>query len=132
MTDTGSEHADQVALIAWAAMQSNVYPALKWIYAVPNGAKLPYRKNRNGQRFSPEAMRLKREGLRPGVPDLVLPVPVGKHHGLYLELKHGKNTTSDKQDEWLEALEGFGYCAAIAWGFDEARQTIVDYLEGRL
>lgn len=133
MTDgLDNEHADQVALFAWAALQQNIYPALKWLYAVPNGAKLPYRKGANGKRYSPEAIRLKAEGMKPGVPDTCLPVPVGRFHGLYIELKHGKNTASDKQSEWLEALNSMGYCAALAWGYEDAKQLIINYLENRL
>lgn len=127
-----SEHEDQCLLFEWAALQENVYPALKMLYAVPNGAKLPYRKNSNGKRYSPEAMRLKREGLKSGVPDIALAFPVGRYHGFYLELKHGRNTASDAQESWLEALNHLGYCAVLAWGYEDAKAAIINYLEDRL
>lgn len=117
-----SEHDEQVQLFVWAFRQRNVYPALNMMYAIPNG----------GKRERVTAARLKAEGVKAGVPDICLAYPVGKYHGLYLELKYGKNTASEAQAEWLEALTNQGYCAAIAWGFEDARRVIVDYLEGRL
>jgi hypothetical protein len=127
-----SEHDEQVALFQWAEMSLGVYPELGLLYAVPNGAKLPWRKNNQGKRYSPEAQRLKAEGLKSGVPDICLPVPVGKYHGFYLELKHGDNKPSPEQLSWISALTARGYCVVVAVGWEAAIEHLKNYLEGKI
>lgn len=109
-----SERDEQAALFDWAELQGNITPELKLLFAIPNGQ---YRK---GQR--PEA------GLKSGVPDLFLPVHRGLHHGLFVEMKHGRNKPTDEQVGWLEALAGEGYKTAVCYSFEEAQRVILDYL----
>lgn len=109
-----SERDDQKALFSWAEWRSNQDERLALMYAVPNGQYRP------GQRMEP--------GLKPGVPDVCLPVPCGDYHGLYLELKHGRNSTTDAQDWWLDRLEAQGYQCRVAHGFDEAVRCVERYL----
>jgi hypothetical protein len=123
-----SEHAEQAFVIAWARLQETIYPELRWLFAIPNGAKLPWKKDRQGRRYSPEAIKLKEEGLKSGVPDLCLPVPRPPFHGLFVEMKYGKNQPSPEQIEYLDALSGMGYCALVCWGADEAIAEIKSYL----
>lgn len=127
-----TEHAEQVAIFQWARMCAGRYPELAFMFAIPNGAKLPYMKNSNGQRYSPQAIKLLSEGLLPGVSDIFLPAARGGWHGLFIELKHGTNTLSDKQQAFAEAMLSFGYLAVAAWEADQAIETIENYLEGRL
>ena len=127
-----TEHDDQVRIFAWAEIVRGAYPELDLLYAIPNGAKLPWRKNPSGQRYSPEAKRLKAEGLKSGVPDICLPVPVGQYHGLYIELKHDNNKPSQEQLGWISALKKHGYYAEVVWGWETATLLIKRYLEGRL
>ena len=47
------------------------------------------------------AANLKKEGVKRGVPDICLPVSRGKYHGLYIEMKAGKNKPSKEQKEWI-------------------------------
>lgn len=128
MTGSGSEHSEQCAVFDWADRLKNSHPELGLLYAVPNGAKLPWKRDRRGKRFSPEAMRLKDEGLRPGVPDMCLPAARNGYHGLYIEMKYGGNKPTADQVWWLEQLDGQGYLAVVCWGADEAIQTIKDYI----
>jgi hypothetical protein len=121
------EHDEQVAVIAWASLMARGFPELELLYAVPNGAKLPYR-GKGKARFSPEAMRLKAEGLRPGVPDLVLPVARQGYHGLYIEMKYGKNKPTPEQVWWADRLAEQGYLSTVCWGSQEAIDTIQAYL----
>jgi len=127
-----NEHEEQAAVIQWARFSSGIYPDLAWLFAVPNGAKLPFKNviGRGGKtkRFSPEAVRLKAEGLLPGVADLFLPAPRGRYHGLFVEMKHGDNTLSDEQQAFLEAMLDRGYLAMACWGADQAIQEIERYL----
>ena len=70
-------------------------------------------------------------GVRAGVPDVCLPVPRGKYHGLYIEMKRadGGRLRPD-QEGWLEALREQGYRAEVCHGFDAARLVITEYLKG--
>lgn len=65
------------------------------------------------------------------MPDLCLPVARGKYHGLYIEMKYGKNKTSENQNIWLKALAAQGYAAAVCYGWQEAQELITKYLELR-
>ena len=113
-----TEHDDQVALFAWAALAANIDPRLEMLVAIPNG----------GHRHKAVAARMKAEGLKAGFPDMVLFVPVGEWHGLAIELKYGKNSASKAQLEWLKALHYQGYKAKICRGVAEAVNAIEDYL----
>ena len=114
----GSEHTEQVALFEWAATFAPRYPQLDLLFAVPNG----------GHRHISVAARLKREGTRAGVPDILLPVPSKGWHGLFIELKYGKNKTSKTQDWWLARLTEQEYLAVVCYGWRDAAETIKDYL----
>lgn len=123
-----SEHGEQVLLFEWAKMNEVRVPALWLLFAVPNGAKLPYR-GKGKRRYSPEAMRLKAEGLKPGVPDVCLAVPNGHYHGMYIEMKYGKNKPTQAQMMWLFELDKIGYYVRVCYGFQEAKEAIVKYLD---
>lgn len=122
-----SEHDEQAFIFRWATLMEGRCPELELLAAIPNGAKLPFVK-RNGKRYSPEAMRLKEEGLKPGFPDMILPVPKRPYHGLFIELKFGSNKPTPEQERWLDALNEQGYLAVACWGADEAIEVISEYL----
>jgi len=66
------------------------------------------------------------------VPAILLDVPRGGFHGLRIELKREKGSyPTEDQKEWLRRLREYGYCACVCRGFDHARQTIENYLDGR-
>jgi hypothetical protein len=127
-----SEHGEQVAVFQWASMSKSSYPELALLFSVPNGAKLPYTTDKRGQRISRQAMILKAEGMRPGVPDMVLPVARRGYHGLFIELKHGKNKPSPEQVAWICELRAQGYYAVVCYEAEAAIQTLRDYLDGKL
>ena len=70
-----TEHQIQTCVMEWAEGQLIQHPELKMLYAIPNG----------GARNAITGALLKAEGVKPGVPDLCLPVARGKYHGLYIE-----------------------------------------------
>jgi len=91
-------------------------------YAVPNG----------GSRNPIEAKNLKAEGVSAGVPDICIPVPNKKYHGLYIEMKRQKGgRVSEKQKEWIDRLNQNGYLAVVCRGFKEAKIVVEKYMEGR-
>ena len=79
------ESSHQVALFRWAALFSRQHPELECLHSVPNGGYgLPIQ----------TAVRLKREGLRRGYPDVSLPIGRGGYHSLLIEMKSAvRNST---------------------------------------
>ena len=67
--------------------------------------------------------------MKPGFPDLFLPIPIAKWHGLFIELKRIKGgVVSPEQKDWIAFLQEQGYGAVVCKGWLEARNTLVDYL----
>ncbi len=127
---TGSEDGHQSALFCWAAMNTDKYPQLKWMFAIPNG----------GSRHIAEAVKFVGTGTRSGVPDIFLPAPIYKnqylslmHHGMFIEMKKlKKGRTSDNQDDWLDYLQSAGYYCRVCYSWTEARDELIKYLEGKV
>ena len=90
------ESGHQEALFSWAGYNMGRMPELEYMHHVPNG----------GKRDRATAVALKRQGVKAGVPDIVLPAARAGYHGLYIELKAGKNTTTENQRRWLEYRPG--------------------------
>lgn len=119
------EDNEQKALFQWARIYNIPSPPCldhpklaDYLFAIPNGGKRNIR----------EAARLKAQGVKAGVYDAFLPIPKQGFHGLWIELKVGKNKPTDKQQEWHELMEKCGYSAKICWGWLEAKAVILDYL----
>ena len=114
------EAAEQIKLFRWVDLVSkNYYPELRLLYHIPNG----------GSRNELEAVNLKKQGVRAGVPDLCLPVARGRYHGLYIELKRQKGgKLSEDQKKWLDDLFAQGYLAVRCDGADEAIGILSNYL----
>ena len=167
---TKSEFASQVSLFMWANMAANFglkaandpesykvagcaqnwadfkrdqVPQLKWLHAIKNA----------GHGDAVRGAMSKAEGVKAGVPDIMLPVAVqfdyrkdwpfkvravgpGWHIacGLYIELKRLKSSrgaagsTSEVQDEWREYLTQAGYAVEVCHGWEAARDAILRYL----
>lgn len=118
------EQIEQMRLIVWTQRPEvrERYPNLKLLYHVPNERKCT----------PAQGQALKRMGVKRGVPDLCLPVPSGKAHGLYIELKSMVKSAraSDAQLWWMDELVAQGYAVAMCRGWEAARDVIVDYMEG--
>lgn len=73
------------------------------------------------------------EGLRPGYPDLLLDVPVGRYHGLRLELKRQRGGRIEPDEaKWHEILRARGYAVAVPCGCDAAKVIIERYMRGEV
>lgn len=117
-----TEAQEQTTLFEWARLQRGKYPELDLLFHVPNG----------GSRNKAEAGRLRAEGVKAGVPDICLPVPRGRYHGLYIELKRKRGgRLYPAQMAWIEALMKQGYSVAICKGWETAAEIILNYLEGK-
>lgn len=113
-----TEHDEQVALfnMAWANRQQ--YPEARLMFAIPNG----------GHRHKAVAAKLRAEGVKPGIPDLFLPVARGGYHGLFIEMKAKGGRLRTAQIEMIAALQTQGYHVEVCYGWQEAWEVIVFYL----
>jgi hypothetical protein len=95
------------------------HPELKGLFHVPNG----------GARDKITGARLKREGVKAGVPDVLLLVARGEYHGLAIEMKRQKGgVLSQNQKAWINRLNARGYKAVACRGAADAIKTIEGYL----
>lgn len=103
-----SEHSEQSALVA------HLNRAGLCFAAVPNG----------GLRDKRTAQSLLREGVKAGVPDLLVfdPPPAAPGQvGTAIEMKRvGGRRPTDRQVEWLERLRARGWECFVAYGKQEA------------
>jgi hypothetical protein len=106
MVSVPSEHVEQREVVKWFRQ---TWPGVV-IFAIPNG----------GLRNPAAALRLKVEGVLPGVPDLFVP-----EWRLWIEMKKAKGgITSKEQREMLLYLRRVGYDAIVCAGADEAKRYI--------
>lgn len=112
----------------WAKRSEGLYPQLRWLFAIPNGAKLPYMRNKGGGRYAPQAYRLIAEGMKAGIADLFLPYPSGGFCGLWIEMKFKDNRPTKDQEEFLADMNQSGYLAVACWNAEDAIDTIKCYL----
>lgn len=116
-----TEHQEQAALIEWCRLNEGRCPALRLIFAIPNG----------GHRHKAVAGKLKAEGVKRGVPDLFLPVARYPWIGLFIEMKRKKDSTVSKhQKAWIWDLQKTGYRVEVCKGLDDAKRIIEEYLGG--
>ncbi len=96
-----------------------LYPKLKnLLFAVPNG----------GFRNPIEAANLKKQGVIPGVSDLILLVPNNSYNSLCIELKTDKGKQSTLQKEWQQTAELFNNKYVIIRSTQQFLDTIHNYL----
>lgn len=153
---SGTEHAEQSALIMWANMAANfgiaaaddprsyqgeamsLYGPFRGPAAVPALARL-FAIHNQGHGDAKRGATAKAEGVKAGVPDLMLPVTMGDvdssiKSGLFIELKRlksdrgAKGRAAEVQNEWLDFLSYEGYQTEVCFGWLEARACILKYL----
>jgi hypothetical protein len=67
---------------------------------------------------------LKRQGVKPGVPDVLIFAPFKSYSGLALELKAKRGRLTKSQNLWLAMLEGCGWRAKVCRSVDEVRAIV--------
>ena len=113
------EHQEQSAFFHWVKINERIYPELRCCFAIPNG----------GHRHIAVAVKLKAEGVKSGIPDIFFAAAKGKYHGLFLEMKAGKNKPTRQQQDMMQMLWKQGYMCAVAYGWEQARDITMDYLK---
>lgn len=119
MNQIPTEAQEQTALFQWAGMMAGKWPELQLMFAIPNG----------GSRNPIEARHLKEQGVKPGIPDVFLPVARGGYHGLYIEMKRRKGgRVSVEQKKMILALRDQGFRAEVCEGWEQAKNVIEVYM----
>jgi hypothetical protein len=118
---TAREASEQQALFQWIETVTPREPRLAWAFHVPNGEL----------RDKATAAKLQRMGVKPGVPDIWLPVPAPGHGyvGLVMELKTASGALSPVQADWLALLREARWSTWVAYGWVDAAKHICFYLE---
>lgn len=113
------EGLEQAALMA--ELRARMPEVADLIFHVPNG----------GHRVKAVAAKLKAQGVKAGIPDLVLPMARGGFFGLYIEFKatppHDA-VISDSQHERIRKLNAQGYLAVVCRGHFDTMEQIRAYL----
>ena len=112
------EHNIQKQVIQWFAWNYMEIYITGAMFAVPNG----------GKRCKAEAVRLKLEGVWPGVSDLILLYPKGQYHGLCIEMKNETGALSNEQGKWLLHRSLSGYATEVCHSLEQAQSAITTYM----
>jgi len=128
-----TEAKEQEVVVDWAWTHAKLegMPSLQHLYAIPNGAWLGA--NRNQARN--QAIKLKRQGLKPGMPDLCLPVAWpdalggGGYRSLYIEMKRrgGDWTLTGEQLARAKELTFLGHAVVLCQGSDAAIMVLCQW-----
>ena len=104
------EQALQITCVEWLAL---LEAQGRLMYAhVPNG----------GARSASEGSRLKKMGVRPGFPDLILIFPGGR--SAYVEMKAGTGKLSPDQGHWYDSLVFHGHSYYVCRSLEEMQQIV--------
>jgi len=121
------------------ASQSDPVRSLQWIHHIPNGGS----RGDNAKSRKIQGAKMKAEGVRRGVADIFLPVPMfhepTQWHGLYIEMKkpalkpktcRGKGGLEPEQIEFRKHCNehNFGYAVCYTW--EEAVHVLKKYMGG--
>lgn len=109
----GSEARLQVAVARFLD-----YLGVLWFHS-PNG----------GSRHKIEAANLRRQGVKSGVPDVLIIEKRNGFDGFAIELKAKKNKPSANQIKWLEELEKRNFKTLVSNSFDEVVFEVEKYFE---
>lgn len=113
------EADEQQALFQWIETVTPREPRLAYAFHVPNGEL----------RDKATAAKLQRMGVKPGVPDIWLPVPSRGYSGLVMELKIPGGKPTPEQEHWMRELRVFNWCAGVEYGWLHGARSLCWYLE---
>jgi hypothetical protein len=127
------EYREQCAFferVRWARKQYPDELGYALCFAVPNGAWLPRKQDRNGEWYSPEGRKLRAAGMEVGIPDVLCLVARGGFNFLALEFKMPGNYLSPDQRDKRTAIEKAGGEYVICYSGEAAWETMQWYLRG--
>lgn len=104
----------------------------KLLFAVPNGGKREQKtvQTKSGSKtFSPEAVRLKRQGVKRGVADVMLQIPKNGYGSLCMEFKTDSGDQSPEQKVFQKQAESVGNKYVIVRSAMQAIEELKEYLK---
>jgi len=110
-----SEHVHQCHYFNWIRY---AHPNIL-AFAIPNG----------GNRDAITGAILKREGVTPGIPDIMIARANGVYHGLFIELKTETGRMTESQKAIKEKLESEGYKVEMCQGWEQAVKITQEYFK---
>ena len=113
-----SESSEQITVFQFVNFKANQDERYRNIFAVPNG----------GKRNAREAHNLKLQGVKAGVPDIAVMVPRDNYHGMFIEMKVGRNKPSQFQIDMMKNLTNQNYKCIVCYSSQEAIKELGDYL----
>ena len=122
----------QEACVTWFRLQ---YPKLTLLlFAVPNGGSRTRRTIVRAGRvitYSPEIQQMKKEGLTPGVADLILLKPSSGYASLCIEMKTTEKGSQQRESQkiWQQAAEQAGNKYVVCRTLEEFMKVVNEYLE---
>jgi len=123
---TRSEHDEQTFLFHWVHVFEKKHPKLKVVFSTPNG----------GHRLPSAARKIKQEGARAGVWDVMVCTPKyvdGQlvSHAMFIEMKVGRNKLTDTQIEFRNNVLSLDdkYVFVICYNWLDAVHEIANYLD---
>lgn len=96
-------------------------------YQYPNA--LFFHTPNGGYRNPLEAKKMKRMGVLPGVPDIIIANPNKNFNGLCIELKIKPNKPTENQLEVIGKFENIKWKVNVCYDFDSAKETIDNYFK---
>lgn len=109
-----SEDNLQKSCVKWLKLQ---HPSVL-VHHSPNG----------GKRNPREAAKFKAMGTRPGCPDVMIYKRSEQYAGLAIELKVGKNTTTDNQKAFIDELTGNGWYCVVVYNIEAFMRAVNGYM----
>lgn len=111
-----SEHDIQKAFFTWLSYQKKL-EGIELAFAVPNG----------GERNPIVGAKLKAEGVKKGVPDVLWPVARGAYIGLAIEFKSADGNPSKEQRDRIDRMQREGWMVAVCWSWGAAARLLQGY-----
>lgn len=94
------------------------YPNVLWCHVANERQTSPMR-----------GLKLKRMGVRKGIPDFLIFKSNDTSNGLAIELKIKPNKPTESQLEVLADLQKHGWATDVCYDFEQARDAIDNYLK---
>lgn len=115
-----TEEIEQARVIKWSHKITvrAIMPQLKWLHHSANG----------GKRSAFTGAQMKALGVKPGFPDLILPVKTSISTGLVIEMKSAKGKLSAEQSEWIDHFIENDWQIAVLRSAEDARRALCNYL----
>jgi len=103
-----------------------------YTFAIPNGIWIPG----DLQTRIRIIMNMRRQGMKKGIPDVTIALPLHNYCGAFIELKRDPkqvqpSNIAPEQRDWLTRLREVGYLVEMAVGLSNACAAVGRYMQGQ-